>query len=330
VHNEYLGGAVIAQLLSVSRCIASGKSPKDVQRALTEFNRRRLTPSIPSEQVSADLQQAHDMALLEHDFIEQDRQTIAARARQAPESPQAFASWFDALNDSGPGQHDPLFDFLAERATLDQLRWFMQQEVAGEAGFDDLVALTQLRMPERAKLELARNYWDEMGRGKPAAMHGPMLATVARILDIDGCEIDHIVWESQALSNVLVGLAYNRRYAFHALGALGVIELTAPSRAVKVVQAMDRLGVDRAASHYFRVHATVDLAHARTWRDEILIPVVSDRPDVVRFIAEGALMRLQAGARTFERYRREFGLDGSGAPRVMAGHALASHHALHV
>lgn len=300
-----------AHLFSVGGGHASMGHASAIQKALSEFNRRRLSPSTPDNDVPLALLYAHEMGMLEHQFLEQDRQAIAARALGAPSTPQAFAAWFDALNDTGPGQHDPLFDFLAAHATIDQLRWFIQQEVAGEAGFDDLVALTQLRMPERAKLELARNYWDEMGRGKAAAMHGPMLGTVAQILGIDSGHTDHIVAESQALSNVLVGLAYNRRYAFHALGALGVIELTAPSRAVKVVEAFDRLGVDRAASHYFRVHAVVDLAHARTWRDEILIPVLEQQPEVARFIAEGALMRLQAGARTFERYRREWGLGGS-------------------
>lgn len=277
--------------------------------ALTDLNRRRLTPSSPTNDITDDLQAAHELALLEHRFLETERAAVADRAAQAPRDAAAFATWFDSLRQVGPGQFDPLFDFLADRASVDQLRWFIRQEVAGEAGFDDLVALTQLRMPERAKLELARNYWDEMGRGKPAAMHGPMLATVARILQVGSTEPAHIVWESLALGNVLVGLAWNRRYAFHALGALGVIELTAPSRAERVVQAFDRLGIDREASHYFRVHAVVDLAHARTWRDEILVPLVQERPEVASWLAEGALMRLRAGLRTFERYRREFGLN---------------------
>ena len=55
------------------------------------------------------------------------------------------------------------------------MKWFLQQEVAGEAGFDDLVAMTQVKLPCRAKLEMARNYWDEMGQGHGPAMHGALL-----------------------------------------------------------------------------------------------------------------------------------------------------------
>jgi hypothetical protein len=36
-----------------------------------------------------------------------------------------------------------------------EISWFMEQEAAGEAGFDDLVAYTQVKLPARAKLELA-------------------------------------------------------------------------------------------------------------------------------------------------------------------------------
>ena len=77
----------------------------------------------------------------------------------------AYMTWFEALKERGPGQGDPLFPWLASTADLKQMRWFLTQEIAGEAGFDDLVALTQVRLPVRPKLEMASNYWDEMGRG---------------------------------------------------------------------------------------------------------------------------------------------------------------------
>ena len=65
------------------------------------------------------------------------------------------------------------------------MRWFLTQEAAGEAGFDDLVAYTQVKLPARAKLELARNYWDEMGRGNAKGMHGPMLERLVEALALE-------------------------------------------------------------------------------------------------------------------------------------------------
>ena len=52
----------------------------------------------------------------------------------------------------------------------------------------------------------------------------------------------------------------------------------------------------------------VDIAHARAWIDEVIHPLVAEEPRRAPALAEGALMRLEAGRRCFARYRREFGL----------------------
>src|SRR4028119_1186539 len=121
------------------------------------------------------------------------------------------------------------------------MRWFLEQEAAGEAGFDDLVAYTQVKLPTGPKLELARNYWDEMGRGNPKGMHGPMLQVLIETLGLTP-SIDTTVWESLALANAMTAMATTRRYAWHSVGALGVIELTAPGRSAATAAGLRRLG----------------------------------------------------------------------------------------
>ncbi|GAA4489020.1 iron-containing redox enzyme family protein [Gluconacetobacter asukensis] len=90
--------------------------------------------------------------------------------------------------------------------------WFLEQEAAGEAGFEDLTALVQVRMPIRPKLEPARNYWDEMGHGREPGMHGPMLAHLVHALGLEP-RPDRTVWQSLALANTLAGLAFHRHLA---------------------------------------------------------------------------------------------------------------------
>lgn len=282
---------------------------ESLHRALYSFAAERLRPGVPNpDRIQKGLARAYRMSLIEHQFLETERARVSARAALVPREAQAFATWFEALRENGPGQYDPLFDSLADVASPAQVRWFVQQEVAGEAGFEDLLALAQLRMPTRAKLEMARNFWDEMGRGKANGMHGPLLRVLADELDVSDTPADDIVWESLALANLLVGLAHNRAYAFHAVGALGAVELTAPTRAARVAAALSRVGVSKQATYYFRLHATIDVCHFSTWKSEVLLPLVAERPEVAPLIAEGALMRLEAGRRTFERYRRELGL----------------------
>ena len=277
------------------------------QIRLTRFNARRLLPALPRPDWSETVRADCATLLEEGQFVEQERREMKQAAARAPAEPNAFARWFEQLQESGPGQGDPLFPWLGACADLSQMRWFLAQEAAGEAGFEDLVAITQVRFPIRPKLEMARNYWDEMGRGHERGMHGPMLARIVGELNLDP-EPATTVWESLALANLMVALAANRRYAYHAIGALGVIEMTAPGRVSLVDAGLERLGVSKEARMYFPLHATLDVKHSEAWNREVLLPLVDADPAAATAIAEGALMRLASGARCFRRYRTQFGL----------------------
>ena len=243
------------------------------------------------------------MRRLETAFLEELRCEVRAEAATVPTDEDGFIGWFEELKASGPGQNDALFPWLAERASRDELRWFFEQEAAGEAGFDDLVAYTQVKLPVSAKLELARNYWDEMGRGNAKAMHGPMLDALVETLEVYP-SIDRTVWESLALANAMTAMATNRSYAWHSVGALGAIELTAAGRSALVAQGLRRIGLSGKERRYFDLHAVLDLKHSADWNREALRPLVAEDPRRATAIAEGALIRLGCGARCFARYRR--------------------------
>jgi len=274
------------------------------QQSLAAWNHERLAPAFPEADWHETLSRDGRMLRLEGDFLEQLRLSVVARAAEAPSDVEDFIAWFEGLQQSGPGQDDALFPWLAEQATREQLSWFLEQEAAGEAGFDDLVAYTQVKLPATAKLELARNYWDEMGRGNPKGMHGPMLDVLIRTLGLRP-SIATTVWESLALANAMTGMATARRYAWHSVGALGAIELTAPARSAATAAGLRRLGFSEKERRYFSLHAVLDVKHSADWNREALRPLVSEDPRRAVAIAEGALMRLECGARCFERYRME-------------------------
>ena len=277
------------------------------QRKLTKFNRRRLEPSLPEPGWRGDVGEQCRVLQAEDAFVEAVRAEIAPLVADIPQDVDAFIAWFERLRENGPGQGDALFPWLAAKATLPQMIWFIEQEVAGEAGFEDLLAFTQVKMPEQAKLEMARNYWDEMGRGASKGMHGPMLERLAHHLDVHPTP-ESVIPEALALGNMMVALAHNRRYAFHSIGALGVIEMTAPTRAGYVDRGLRRLGIPAKKRHYFALHAVLDVKHSQTWNREVLHPLVAEDPRRARAIGEGAVLRLWHGARCFARYRERFGL----------------------
>lgn len=282
-------------------------SEDDLQRCLADFNRKRLTPSLPTQNWREDIEETAELLRLEGEFLERERASVRDRAATAPADAAGFTAWFEQLQETGPGQGDPLFPWLAETASMDEMKWFLAQEVAGEAGFEDLTALTQVKFPTQPKLEFARNYWDEMGRGQEKGMHGPLLETLAHCLGLVP-SVETTVWESLALANTMAGLAANRRYAYHSVGALGVVEMTAPDRSAATAAGLKRLGIPTSDRHYFDLHAILDVKHSLAWNAEAIHPLVEADQRVAPAIAEGALMRLQCGARCFSRYRKELGL----------------------
>lgn len=277
------------------------------QRRLAHWNHDRLAPQFPTDDWQQHIAADASMLRLEGGFVEELRQEVVDEAAEAPTDVDGFIAWFEALKEHGPGQGDALFPWIAEEASKDELRWFLEQEAAGEAGFDDLVALTQVKLPTRPKLELARNYWDEMGRGQEAGMHGPMLDGLVDTLALEPT-IEGTEWESLALANAMTAMATTRRYAWHSVGALGVIELTAPGRSACTATGLKRVGLSGKERRYFTLHAVLDVKHSEDWNREAIRPAVEEDPRRATAMAEGALMRLRCGERCFERYRAHFGL----------------------
>jgi hypothetical protein len=273
-----------------------------LHKGLAYWNHRRLATAEPTAGWRSDLDDNTRMLRIEGEHVEAFRAHIADLVEAVPRDPDGFIAWFEGLKDHGPGQWDLLFDWLEGQASLGDIKWFLTQEAAGEAGFEDLVAMTQVKVPDRAKLELARNYWDEMGRGSAKGMHGPMLTRTTAELGLTPT-IDTTLWQSLCLANTMTAFATTRRYVWHSIGALGVVELTAPTRVACVDAGLKRLGVSPEARKYFALHAQLDIEHSKAWNAEALVPLVAEDPRRARFIAEGAVMRLICGEQCFETYR---------------------------
>jgi hypothetical protein len=275
---------------------------------LAKYAGCQLKPAFPHDEWRDELKLLARVVRAEGEYIEAVRREIEPLTSAIPSDVDDFIEWFEALKKSGPGQGDRLFPWLAESASREDMLWFVTQEVAGEAGFDDLLALTQIKMPVTAKLEMARNYWDEMGRGRAGGMHGPLLERLADYLDVDA-RPDNVIAESLALGNAMLALARSRRYSFQSIGALGAIEMTAPTRAGYVDAGLKRLGIPTKKRLYFTLHAVLDIRHSECWNREVLRSLVKHNPLCAQAIGEGAIIRLWLGARCFQRYRQHFGLD---------------------
>src|SRR5690606_25787206 len=127
------------------------RSTEALSRNLAAFNAGRFRPGLPQGDWADALEKERYMLHLEGEYVERERLLIVGQANEVPRDAEGFVRWFDDLRENGPGQSGPLVPWLAHAAPRDALIWFLEPEVAGEGGFDDLVALTQVKLPDRAK-----------------------------------------------------------------------------------------------------------------------------------------------------------------------------------
>ena len=178
-----------------------------------------------------------------------------------------------------------IYDWLAEDADAAEIVEFLSIEGGPDGGFDDLVAACQIGLDGGAKLELAQNYWDEMGNGSLARVHTELHRKLSEALHL-ACPPREAQPVEALERSVLTGLlATNRWLQPELLGALGLLELQAGPRCRRVVAALERIGAGEDALDFYVEHATVDPRHGKAWVDNAVVPFEGDprwAPGIVR------------------------------------------------
>jgi hypothetical protein len=200
----------------------------------------------------------------------------------------------------------PVYRWVAEEATLSELVEFLALEGGPDGGFDDLVALCQVGLGGRAKVELATNYWDEMGNGDAAGVHTDLHTMLAEALALPA--VPRSAQPLEGLERAALGglLATNRALQPEMVGALGLIELQAGPRCRKVIAGLRRTGAPSGAFPFYEVHADVDPRHGKDWVDNAVVPLVEADPEWSPRIVRGARWRSAINARFFDAMAGQF------------------------
>jgi len=197
------------------------------------------------------------------------------------------------------------YRWLAETADWEQVVDFLALEGGPDGGFDDLVAACQIGLSGSAKLELGKNYWDELGQGDPGGVHTVLhdrFVAAAGIPRIPRTDLPVEALERAAIGGLL---ATNRWLQPEFLGALGLIELQAGPRCRLVLKAFDRLKAPEDAYPFYAEHAQVDPIHGRDWLDKAIVPTVADHPEWGPRILKGAWWRARVNLAFFARMHQE-------------------------
>ncbi|MEI2778368.1 MAG: iron-containing redox enzyme family protein [Tetrasphaera sp.] len=209
-----------------------------------------------------------------------------------------FVPWLkDRVRRHRAFKHPYYREFIRHEASPADLRRYLVQESVVDGRFDDLLALLQLGTDGTTKLEIAENYWDEMGNGDPELVHTLMFSRALDTLAISDVEMREEMSAEGLLSGNLAMLLSRYRETFpEAVGFLAVTEWLVPDRFSNVLAGWRRLGLDPAGIEYHDGHIAIDARHASGWFTNVVKPGTASAP-FRRGVTRGALWRLNSSAR---------------------------------
>jgi hypothetical protein len=266
-----------------------------------------LAPGEPTAEGSVVL---HEISrLLEAATAEkEDGYISAAVLAQMPTRPAVYVSWLKNLAKTHPVYKHPYYhEFIRDQADREDMRRHMILESVLDSRFDDLLALMQVGTAGEAKMEIARNLWDEMGNGRREEVHSALFEKIFQVFEVSETDLDAALTATAMLTgNLAVMLCrYRHRYP-EAVGYLGMTEWLVPDRFVQVVHAWERLGLPEVGIDYHRLHITVDAQHAAGWFHNVVAPAAGSA--AMRLgIARGTLWRLNSSARYLDQRMAEEG-----------------------
>jgi hypothetical protein len=283
-------------------CALSGRVPADRRDAFLTLLAIYDLHLAPIDTVHARYQGHPAIAQLKADleapWLAELEQRFAAVPPEADATTvEGAVSWIRgvAVDDRLP----EAYHWLAKEATREELVQFLALEGGPDGGFDDLVALCQVGLSGSAKLELGKNYWDEMGNGDPDAVHTVLHHDLVAALDLPHVPLEQQPVEALERSALAGLLATNRWLQPEMLGALGLTELQAGPRCRMVLQALERVGAPDAAYPFYVEHAEVDPVHGKDWVEKAIAPVVAEHPEWGPRILKGAIWRTQVNLAFF-------------------------------
>lgn len=238
-------------------------------------------------------------SIFEKSMLDDEIALVRNQVNGYPTKGREFVQWLkQVISDHAASRHPYYHAYLPEHGTLEDVRFLLAQETSLDPRFDDILALIQVGTHGREKMEIAANYWDEMGNGERGNEHTTLFAKTLSAINIDSHYIkENLRLEAKLCGNLSAALALSRRHYYKAIGYFGVTEYLAPRRFKSLIQAWRRLGLPFEGIRYHDIHIEVDAGHANGWFKNVIEPTIDRDPSIGRDIAIGALVRLNTSAR---------------------------------
>jgi hypothetical protein len=264
------------------------------QRLLAQIYRLHTTVgALAAAPLEDDPHIEHVRILLERHFLRAlDNAVESLMPEEIPQDD--FADWLELFIGSHEvARHPTYFAFLAHEASIDDIRFYLVQESAIDGNTDDFLAALQIGAPRQAKLEIAANYWDEMGEGSEEGLHSELFLSALRSFAVGPDETTAaLTFEALVCGNLQTMLSLRRKYFYLGIGYFAATEQLVPERFKALKLGWERTGLPESAAQYHMLHIEVDSFHTERWYREVIRSVAAQGAAQRAEIVRGALHRI--------------------------------------
>ena len=198
--------------------------------------------------------------------------------------------------DDGPS----LADHVRRHADRDEVLELLRQRSVYHLKESDPTAWVVPRLPVRAKAALVELQYDEYGAGNPNRLHSHLFARGLASVGLDpdyGAFVDEALPETLEMNNAASLFGLHRRLRGAAMGHLAAFEMTSSLPSRKMVQGLDRLGLEGDMSLYYSEHVEADAIHEHLAARDICGTLAEDEPQQADGILFGAFTCLDQESR---------------------------------
>jgi hypothetical protein len=105
--------------------------------------------------------------------------------------------------------------------------------------------------------------------------------------------------------NILLLMASRREYNLRLVGAVGLVEGSAPKRFSATTKAMERLKLPAEVIEYHKAHISIDTRHSKAWFDNVLTEYADRGEKVIRELSLGVAIRYRVAIEYYESMLRD-------------------------
>ena len=213
-----------------------------------------------------------------------------------PTRPPVYLDYFQKVFENHYATHHEVFDYLAEKASREQILRYFSWDAPLNLRFYDILVMSMIGAAGAARQELIENLLDETGRGDDRQAHTSLFQETLSIAGLDRSPVDAastLPWQGLSGYNLSLNLALHRKHHFRLIGNMSITEQIDPPNYEKLLRGCERVGLaDASKLAYYSMHIEQEVAHGQGWTDHVLLPALVRDGDAGRQMLIGALMRL--------------------------------------